>query len=96
MQPDPEPPKENVQYGIEIINVDPDSMRLKLVKSIETQEKWDLKPLIFIDGKTSDLKEVESINPELIESIGVLKGDSIINIYGIDATDGVILIKTKK
>ena len=91
-----EPPVENAQYGIEIIDVDPDYVHLRLVKSIETQEKWDLKPLIIIDGKVTDLEEVESLNSEAIESIGVLKGDSIINVYGIKATDGVIIIKTKK
>jgi hypothetical protein len=76
-QPDPEPPDENVQHGIEILDVDPNSVHIKLIKSIESQNKLDLEPLLFINGKTSDLKEIESLNPETIESISVLKGDSI-------------------
>jgi TonB-dependent SusC/RagA subfamily outer membrane receptor len=81
---------------VEILDVDPDTVHIRLVKSIESQNKMNLEPLIIIDGKTSDVKDIEVLNSTSIESISVLKGDSIIHIYGIEATDGVILIKTIK
>lgn len=51
-------------------------------------------PLIVIDGIIGG--SLESINPEEIESIDVLKDGSAAAIYGTRGTNGVILITTKK
>ncbi|HBE43088.1 MAG TPA: hypothetical protein DDW27_18155, partial [Bacteroidales bacterium] len=51
-------------------------------------------PLIVVDGVIKDIS-VNSISPEIIESISVLKGESATRRYGEKAKDGVISITTK-
>ena len=53
----------------------------------------DNNPLVLIDGVPGDLRTVA---PEDIESMDVLKDGSSAAIYGTRATNGVILITTKK
>lgn len=53
-------------------------------------------PLYVINGKISDSKSFSSLNPNTIESISVLKDASATAIYGNRASNGVIVIKTKK
>jgi len=50
-------------------------------------------PLILVDGVQGSL---EQMNPEMIESISVLKDASSSAIYGSRAANGVILVTTKK
>jgi len=50
-------------------------------------------PLILIDGKESS---IESMDPEKIESMTVLKGSTAIPMYGEKAKHGVVIITTKK
>ena len=50
-------------------------------------------PLILIDGVQGSLTQ---LNPEMIESISVLKDASSSAIYGSRAANGVILVTTKK
>ena len=54
------------------------------------------KPLIIIDGveQTKD-DAIDKLNPNIIESISVLKDESAVKLYGERAKDGVILITTK-
>ena len=51
-------------------------------------------PLIVVDGVIKDIS-VNSISPEVIQSISVLKGESATRRYGEKAKDGVIEITTK-
>jgi TonB-dependent SusC/RagA subfamily outer membrane receptor len=60
--------------------------------TVSAQSKPDA--LIVINGKVYNA-ELSSINPNAIESISVLKGQSAINAYGEAAKDGAIVIKTK-
>ena len=53
-------------------------------------------PLIVIDGVVAENQNVNSISPETIESISVLKNESATILYGDKGKDGVILITTKK
>jgi len=53
-------------------------------------------PLIFIDGKEVEKSKMNELDPNKIESVSVLKGESAIEKYGKKAKDGVILITTKK
>jgi Ca-activated chloride channel family protein len=53
-------------------------------------------PLIVINGKISDSKSLSNLNPNAIESVSVLKDASATAIYGNRASNGVIIIKTKK
>ncbi len=52
-------------------------------------------PLIVIDGFPTELK-LESINPYEIESITVLKDAAAATVYGVRASNGVIVIERKK
>lgn len=52
------------------------------------------KPLIVIDGVPG--AELENINPDDIEKIDILKDASSTAIYGSRATNGVVIVTTKK
>ena len=55
------------------------------------------KPLIVLDGEVKGKDfELNTIKPDEIESISVLKGNSAVQLYGDDAKDGAILITMKK
>ena len=51
-------------------------------------------PLYILDG--SEIKSIEGISPDMIESISVLKGESAIALYGEKGKSGVIIITSKK
>jgi len=48
---------------------------------------------VLIDGKEGSLKD---LNPDTIEKIEVLKGESATKVYGVKGAKGVMLITTKK
>ncbi len=48
------------------------------------------------NGPTSNLKDIEALNPDDIESINVIKGNQAAALYGIRAKNGVIIITTKQ
>ena len=50
-------------------------------------------PLILIDGVEGDMN---TLNPDDIESVSVLKDAASSSIYGSRAANGVILITTRK
>ncbi len=52
------------------------------------------KPLIIVDGKKFD-KDVNTIDPNSIDRVDVLKGSSATSKYGDDGKNGVVEIKTK-
>lgn len=49
-------------------------------------------PLFIVDGIKAEGREV---NPESIQSVSVLKGQTAVDVYGEEAKDGVILVRTK-
>jgi outer membrane receptor protein involved in Fe transport len=51
-------------------------------------------PLIIVDGIIKDIS-INSIDPEIIKSVNVLKGDFAFRRYGVEGKDGVIEITTK-
>lgn len=53
-------------------------------------------PLYILDGKRVDESTLNRIAPSTIESVEVLKGASGAALYGNDAANGVIVIKTKR
>ena len=55
----------------------------------------DKPPLYIVDGKETPKKEAESIQPENIASVNVLKGKVAIEKYGNKGKNGVIEITTK-
>ncbi len=52
--------------------------------------------LLVVDGAITDISYLSSINPNDIESTSVLKGPSAAALYGSDASNGVLVITTKK
>jgi TonB-dependent SusC/RagA subfamily outer membrane receptor len=52
--------------------------------------------LVVIDGVIMTMEEYQRLNPGDILEVNVLKGDAATSIYGSRASNGVILIKTKK
>lgn len=53
------------------------------------------KPLFVVDGFIRDI-DLDKIDPNTIESISVIKDEYATSIYGEQAKNGVIIIKTKK
>ena len=52
-------------------------------------------PLLVIDGVPVALNLLNSINPNDVEDVNVLKGSSAAGIYGPDARNGAIIVTTK-
>lgn len=53
-------------------------------------------PLLVVDGVVSDISFLNSINPNDVDQTNVLKGPSAAALYGSDASNGVLIITTKK
>ena len=51
------------------------------------------KPLILLDGKV--IEDMNSISPDRIASVDVLKGEGALKIYGSEGKNGVVFITTK-
>ena len=66
-------------------------IRIRGIGTINSSE-----PLYIIDGMPTDQNGMESVNPNDIESIEVLKDAASGAIYGARAANGVILVTTKK
>ena len=64
------------------------------VRGISTMNNND--PLIVIDGLISDTNTLNSLNPNDIENVTVLKDAGSAAIYGSRSSNGVILITTKQ
>lgn len=52
--------------------------------------------LLIVDGKTVESSSLNTISPESIESIEVIKGDAAKAVYGEAGANGVIKVTTKK
>ena len=66
-------------------------IRIRGIGTINSSE-----PLYIIDGMPTDQNGMESVNPNDIESMEVLKDAASGAIYGARAANGVILVTTKK
>lgn len=56
----------------------------------------DATPLLVIDGQPATGMSMNDINPENIENITVLKDAAATSLYGVRASNGVIVITTKR
>lgn len=56
----------------------------------------DATPLLVIDGQPATGMSLDDINPENIENITVLKDAAATSLYGVRASNGVIVITTKQ
>ena len=82
--------------GVNVISSSgqPGSQSMIRIRGIGTIN--DSNPLYIIDGMPTDQYGMESVNPNDIESIEVLKDAASGAIYGARAANGVILVTTKK
>ncbi|MBC3759065.1 mucoidy inhibitor MuiA family protein [Hyunsoonleella sp. SJ7] len=67
-------------------------IHIRGVSSINSYEE----PLYVIDGKITSASNYSNIHPDMIANVEVLKGASAKSIYGNRASNGVVLITTKK
>jgi TonB-linked SusC/RagA family outer membrane protein len=67
------------------------SIRIRGIGSIN-----DNGPLIVIDGISTRDQNLNSLNPNDVETVQILKDASAASIYGSQASNGVIIITTKK
>ncbi len=67
------------------------SIRIRGIGSVN-----DNGPLIVIDGVSTRDQNLNSINPNDVESVQILKDASSAAIYGSQASNGVVIITTKK
>jgi TonB-linked SusC/RagA family outer membrane protein len=81
--------------GVEIVRSggDPGASGAIRIRGTGTVNNAD--PLIVIDGMPSDLRSLNNINSDNVQSIDVLKDASSAAIYGNRAANGVILVTTK-
>ncbi len=52
--------------------------------------------LVVLDGVPIDATFLNSVNPNDIESVNILKGASAAALYGNDASNGVLIVTTKR
>lgn len=57
--------------------------------------KGDNSALLVLDGVQTPINFLQSLNPNDIENISVLKGASAAALYGSDAANGVLIVTTK-
>ncbi len=82
--------------GVNVVSTDGQpgaATRITVRGSSVTQ---DASPLFVIDGFPVENMDINSINPQDIESLEVLKDASSIAIYGARGANGVIIITTKR
>ncbi len=61
-----------------------------------TSANGNVNPLLVVDGVTTPGVTLQTLNPNDIESISILKDAAAASIYGSQAAGGVILVTTKK
>jgi TonB-dependent SusC/RagA subfamily outer membrane receptor len=58
-----------------------------------------LMPLLIVDGQVRawdfGQNTINTLRPEDISNIDVLKGDKAVALYGVEAREGVVVISTK-
>ncbi len=55
----------------------------------------EARPLLFVDGVKMLTEEISDLDPNAIERVEVLKGESAFDLYGSEGENGVIQIFTK-
>lgn len=89
-------PEDNASENVYIIKKDNGDIEKKVIKTKTVSTNSADKPLVFLDGKEISSEEMDKINPNDIESINVLKGESALKKYGEKGKNGVIEITKKK
>ena len=65
-------------------------------QNVVIQQRHILRDILYIiDGKETDTKQFNSINPSEMESVTVLKGEEALNAYGEKGKNGVVIVITR-
>jgi TonB-linked SusC/RagA family outer membrane protein len=80
------------------INVDDNSMdpSTRIVLRGNRSFLGNNQALLIVDGVEVDLSYINYINPNEVDNVTVLKGANAAALYGSDASNGVLIITTKK
>ena len=80
------------------INVDDNSMdpNTRIVLRGNRSFLGNNQALLIVDGVEVDLNYINYINPNEVDNVTVLKGANAAALYGSDASNGVLIITTKK
>ena len=70
--------------------------RAKQVREIQEATSHASAPILIIDGVRSDPAVLKTIDRNRIDHVDVLKGSAATSLYGSDASNGVIVITTKR
>ncbi|MDT0651257.1 TonB-dependent receptor plug domain-containing protein [Autumnicola edwardsiae] len=83
--------------GKEMVKPNPseDNNKIQIVNLKEVTEENQKEPLYILNGVPSKKAIIDTINPERIEKINVLKGKKATALYGTSAKHGAVLITTK-
>ena len=70
-------------------------------KAFETREKEQIdgnksNALVIVDGKEISKADLDKIQPDKVESVSVLKGETATKLYGEKGKDGVVLVTMQK
>ena len=88
-----------LKLEVEAVELDLESVPLEVKKeasgaiSLRLKDGSDAQPVFVVDGK--EVKGVDHLDPDLIESINVIKDQDDPMVKKYDAKDGVIIITTK-
>lgn len=63
--------------------------------SLQSSSKPNMNPLIVIDGAISTTEIFGKLDPKRVESVKVFKGKKAIDLFGVKATYGAIVVETK-
>lgn len=75
-------------------SMDPNNNAINInIRGLNT--KTNAQPLVVIDGMVSDISHMNSLNPNDVDKISILKDAGTAAIYGSRSASGVILITTK-
>lgn len=84
----------NAQNGVVLVITKLANSNLPYNDTGKMNSEIDKIPMVIIDGEESDHEALNKYSPEDIESVNVVKGEEAIKKY--KATNGVIIVKTKK
>jgi len=81
----------------DLVLKNPSAPPAKDTRKLDIKTNWlNTPPLFIVDGKEMTKAEVDKIDPNIIESITVLKGRSATDKYGEKGSDGAVEIKLKQ
>lgn len=81
---------------VRVKEVAPNSIQKSGEVSVQSDNR-DLNAVLFVvDGKIESTEKVKSMDPDIIESVEVLKNESARAVYGEKGKNGVVKVTTKK